>query len=316
MTRFAHFDRRAALGLAALAFATLMMALAGTGTLHYLVSPQSRHEVKVQFANAKQLHKGDDVRIDGVQAGEVDRLDPDPGGRTTTVTLKVNDDAAQLYRDTRATARWKTVLGGAFYVDLDPGSPHTGALGSQKIPASRTAAQVELDDITTVLQPNAVRGLHTLAPELKAGLSNTKAPGELLNAVADISSDAEQGLGALRGEIPARDLRTLVAQTARTVQAIDRPNDRVRELVAGAAATLQTTGARAADLERTISAAPAVMRDADTTLTRVHGTLDLADPLLARLRAPAGEVAPTLAKLRPTLGGADRLVRRAEPLLR
>ena len=308
-------DRRALLGFGALVFGCLLMALAGTGVLHYLVSPQPRHEVKVQFANSKQLHKGDDVRIDGIAAGKVGDIKSSGGGNQSTVTLNVNNDATKLYRDATAVVRWKTVLGGDFYVDLAPGSPDAGSLGSQTIPVSRTSSQVELDDITSVLQPNAVRGLHTLPGELTKALSNPAQPGRLLNAVADISPDAQAGLGALRGQVPDRDLRQLISATATTVKAIDRPDDRTRKLISGAAATLGTTGRRAADLQATIAKSPSVMRDSDTTLTQLQGTLALANPLLAKLRVPSGQVAPTLAHLNPTLTGANRLLHRAEPLL-
>jgi phospholipid/cholesterol/gamma-HCH transport system substrate-binding protein len=230
--------------------------------------------------------------------------------------MDVFDDAGPLYRDAGAVLRWKTVLGGEFYVDLDRGDRSSGELGSAAIPASRTDRQVELDDITTVDRGAAQQGLKTLPGELSKALADHQAPGRLLGAVADVSPDVEQGVGALRGEVPDEDLRGLVEQTSRTVRALDRPDDAVRRLVAGAAATLRTTGARGADISRTIARSPAVMDDASTTLTRLQGTLRLANPLLADLRTPAGQVAPTLRELHPTVTGADKLLKRAEPLLR
>jgi len=313
--RTVPIDGRTARGLGGLLFVALMLTLIMTGTLRSLVSPQGRHEVRVQFAQTHQLMKGSDVRIDGVDAGKVERVELDPGGRSSTVLLKVDDDATPLYRDARAVARWKTVLGGAFYVDLEAGSPDAGPLGDGPIPASRTESQVEIEDISSVLQPNAVRGLRRLPSESADALQDRSAPGRLLEDVADISPDAEGGLRALRGQILDRDLRGLVAETARTVAAFDRPDDRTRKLVAGASATLATTAARADDLRRTLAAAPHVLRDSERTFTRLTGTLELADPLLADLRAPAAEVGPTLARLYPTLTGANRLLRRAEPLL-
>ncbi|MCW3016200.1 MAG: hypothetical protein JWO02_3292 [Solirubrobacterales bacterium] len=313
MTR-APLDRRALIGLVALLVGVVLMLGSTSGTLHGLFTHQSTHEVQAIFPSTQQLRKGDVVRIDGVRSGRVSDIRPGQGARTAKVTMEVLDDAGHLYRDARAVLRWKTVLGGAFYVDLERGTPNTGPLRGA-IPVQRTARQVEVDDITSVLEPRARRGLQTLPGELAKGLADRDAPARLLATVATVAPDVRDGVGALRGMDTGRDLRTLVVSAERTVRALDEPRRGMERLVSGAAATLATVGGRDAEVRRSIAAAPATMAQADATLQRLRATLDLADPLLQRLRDPAGDVAPTLARLRPALTGADRLLRRAEPLL-
>jgi hypothetical protein len=124
------------------------------------------------------------------------------------------------------------------------------------------------------------------------------------------------GVRAVRGEQPDRDLRALVTNTAATVRALDAPAESLTRLVEGTALTVETTAAREADIRATIQSAARVLPAVETTVQRLDHSLDLADPVLTRLRGSAADVAPTVRALRPTLVAADRLLRDATPLLR
>lgn len=309
-------DRRSLLGLATLVIGTLLVVLGLGGTLRGLFENPDTRTAKAVFSSAQQLRAGDPVRIDGVEAGAVKDIALDAGADRTTVTMDVDRSAGDLFSDARATVRWRTVLGGSFYVDLERGTPAAGGLKPAGIPLERTNTQVELDEFTSVVKGGARKGLQTLPGELATALRNPAEPKRLLREVADVSPDAAVALRALRGRVPERDLRALVANTARTMDVLDRPREELRAVVAGAGATLATTANRRAEIRSTVNRAPAVMRNTQATLERLTTTLDGVDPLLARLRAPAGQVAATVARLRPTVVEAAALLDRARPLLR
>jgi len=309
-------DREILIGLATLLAVVAVTTAGFAGALNGIFGAERTHVVRAEFRDAQQLKPGHDVRIQGIEAGTVKSVTLEGSGSSATaaVRMEVKNSAGPLYGDARAVLRWKTVLGGTFYVDLERGSPSRGTLRGA-IPAARTARQVEVEDIVNTVKGGARRGLQALPNELAETLRDPRNPADLLDTVARNAPDMEHGVGALRGEDLDRDLRGLVADTAKTVAGLNAPNGQLRRLVEGAARTLQTTAARNLELRQTLRQAPATTTEAVGTLTRLRSTLELANPLLAKLRGPAGMVAPAFADLRPAVISADRLVRRAEPLL-
>lgn len=271
--------------------------------------------VKAVFSDTQQLTKGDFVRIQGVDVGHVTGIRLDPGARHATVTMSLDSSAGPLYADARASLRWRTVLGASYAMSLDRGTPSAGSLGSQTIPLSRTSNQVELDDVAAFDRGSVQRGLQTIPGELARALRDPQPPTQALGTLADISPAVTTGVGALRGQTLDSDLRTAIAASARTVRALDAPNNELQTLVAAASATLRTTAIAGGDISTTIAQAPATLQSADTTVKQLNTTLRAADPLIARLTPTAPAIASTVAQLHPTVTGLDGLLRKAVPLL-
>ncbi|MHB8694123.1 MAG: MlaD family protein [Solirubrobacteraceae bacterium] len=289
------------------------------GVLGGAIGPQmfsgGGRTVTATFANAQQVIAGTEVRVQGVLEGTVSSVKLAPGGHATTVVMTVPDSAGPLYRDASATIAWKTLLGGAFNVNLNRGTPGAGPLGSSTIPLSRTANQVELEDLIAVDNGGARTGLQTTPGQLATALSNPRPPATALSTLADVAPSVTTGVGALRGLVPDSDLRALVAGTAQTLQALNAPNDQLRGLVQGAAATLSVTAAHAADLRSALDAATPALDQVKTTFVQLRHTFSLANPLLQTLSGSASQVAPTVSDLYPTVVGASDLLNRAVPLL-
>jgi phospholipid/cholesterol/gamma-HCH transport system substrate-binding protein len=303
------------LGLIAAAVALLVIVGIQTGFIRGLFTSPGNRPLSAVFADARQLQAGDPVRISGVDVGTVNSITLDPGGRAATVAMKLGGDAGPLYADASAHIRFRTLLGGAFLVDLDRGSPSAGSLTTGTIPEVRTDSQVEVDDITSVIEGQAKRGLQVMPGQLAVALGDRRYPARTLQTVAAQSPALAGGLGAVRGAQPASDIRTLIDSANTTMQALDRPYGRLQQLVAGASSVVQATAARSLDLQTTIDTAPPLLNQADATMRGLRGTLSLANPLLVKLEPTAPAVAPTVADLRGTVVPANRLLNRAVPLL-
>lgn len=271
--------------------------------------------VTVDFAHAAQLHAGDQVRIRGDIDGKVTSIKPSPVREAARVKLAVDKSAGPIYADASARLNEKTLLGGAFYVDLERGTPTAGELGDKVIGVDRTTVQTEIEDVTDIFRQDAVTGMQTLPKELGTALSDPSKPADALRTANDVAKDAATAVYAARGQEPGQDIPDLVASTARAVRALDTPDDDVRAVVSGAAATLATTGRRAAEIEQTIAAAPGATDDLTHTLARLDGTLGIARTLVHKLDKGVPQVAPTLAALRPTLPLTTQTLRNARPLL-
>lgn len=304
-----------ALGLAATLLGLLVTVVAFSGIWRTPFQGAGTRIV-ADFERAAQLRKGDEVRIDGNIDGKVTDIEPAPHPEEARVTMEVDKDAGAVYADARARLRVKTLLAGAFYVALDRGTPSAGPLGNRVIPSSRTSVQVEIEDVTDIFRGPAVKGFQTLPGEVAKALEDPAAPAAAVRTAAGVAPQATDGLRAVRGADPGRDLPEVVAATADTVRALDSDSGDLRRLVSGAAATLDVTGRRAAEIRATIAAGPSVTRDLTTTLARLDGTLDTARGLVRRLEPSTADVAPTLRALRPALVETHGLLHGALPTLR
>jgi phospholipid/cholesterol/gamma-HCH transport system substrate-binding protein len=270
--------------------------------------------VRAVFASTGRLSPGDPVRIQGVRTGRVDSIHLDAGGRSSTVELTVFKEGLPLYADARAVIHWRTLLGGAFAIDIDRGSPGAGDLGDRTIPQSRTDYQAELDDVLTALREQQRSGLKTLLAEVPQALGDPDAPARVLDRLSRVSPTLARGVGAVRGTQPG-DVSELVANTARTVRALDRPAAALRDVVEGAAATLQTTARREADIRATLTRGARALPQVGVTLTRLDHTLDEVDPLVDDLQRPVREIRPAIEALRPVAVDATQLLAEARPVL-
>jgi phospholipid/cholesterol/gamma-HCH transport system substrate-binding protein len=315
MSRLVGSDR--ALGLTVAVVTVLFLIGVVTGVLRSAFTSDGDTTIRAAFADSRQLKPGAPVRIDGVDIGKVQNLTLSADRRTDVVTMKVDGKKAAVLRaDARAHIRFRTLLGGAFYVDLDRGTPGVVALGSGTIPATRTDSQVELDDITTVLQGHARKGLDTIPRELSKSLADPDVPAAAIGVIAGQSPAIAGGLQAARGAEPGSDIETLVHATAKTVQALDAPGDRLKAVVAGTASLVQTTARRRSDITAALDRAPADLRLTDATLADLGHTLIVADPVLRNVDRAAADVAPTVSGLRRLITPANRLLADAVPLLR
>lgn len=270
--------------------------------------------LSAEFASAPGLRNGDPVRVHGVKIGEVDGIALRPSRGRVVVRMRIGDDVA-LGRDARAALRWRTLLGGALYVDLDPGTPAAGrAADATRIPLARTRTQVELDQLLAPFDGGTVAATRTLLRGLRRGLSDPSATGATVAALAPALRTLERGLAPLRGEQPD-DLRRLVATSARTVAALGADRHHLRGLIAGAAKTLRVTAARRAELGALLRRTPPALDATRTTARRIDTTLARLDPLAAALRPGVRRIGPTLAVAHTTLDRTTRLLRDARPLL-
>lgn len=273
--------------------------------------------VKADFSRAAQIHEGDQVRLEGEDLGKVGKIEPGVKGEEARVSLEVEEDAGPIYADASARLRFKTLLGGSFYVDLDRGTESTGELADGAvIPSSRTDVQVEIEDVTSIFRDEAVSGLQTLPGELATAIEDPDQLPLVFRTTDDVADEAGTAVNALRGQEQDVDLKRLVRETARTVGALDADTSELNTLVQGVSSTLATTGAHGDDIREIIQNGPDLTDKVERTLTDLTPTINIARGLISRLQPAAPEIDPTLSRLRPTLVNTDHLLDEAKPLLR
>lgn len=308
-------DREVFIGMGLIAVSLLLVVAGLGGFLKNPFGGEDMRTVRAVFDTTQQLRVGDDVRLAGVTAGTVKDISLNPSREASVVTMEVEKSAGPLFDDARATVQYKTVLGGTFYLDLDLGSSGR-PLGAGPIPESRTLSQVELDDVLDITKGGGKEGLQILTGEMAEALRGEDDFAALFDKIADVSPPVSKGLEAVRGEQLDRDLQGFVHNSARTIAAFNTPRDEIRDVIAGGAATLQTTAARDDELRAMLDLMPSTSREVNATLSRLQITLNVADPLVGDLQASARFIEPTFAALRPTLVDTNGLLNRARPLIR
>ena len=164
----------------------------------------SRNEVVGYFQNTNQLFSGDDVMIQGVPVGKVEKIEPGP--EKVKVTFWV-DDKYKVPADAKAVILSPQLVTGRAIQLIPPYRGGATMRSGAVIPLDRTAVPVEWDQVRTQLQ----RVADLLKPDQPGGVSTL---GGFINTAAD----------NLRGQ--GASIRESVIRLSQAVSALgDHSND-------------------------------------------------------------------------------------------
>ncbi|SHW06936.1 MCE-family protein Mce3D [Mycobacteroides abscessus subsp. abscessus] len=135
----------------------------------------SRNEVVGYFQNTNQLFSGDDVLIQGVPVGKVEKIEPGP--EKVKVTFWI-DDKHKVPADAKAVILSPQLVTGRAIQLIPPYRGGATLRGGAVIPLDRTAVPVEWDQVRTQLQ----RVADLLKPDQPGGVSTL---GGFINTAAD-----------------------------------------------------------------------------------------------------------------------------------
>jgi phospholipid/cholesterol/gamma-HCH transport system substrate-binding protein len=259
--------------------------------------------VKVAFSNVGDLNKGDDVRVADVRVGSVSSIALHDGHPVVTLAL---DGNRSVYRDATAAIGQQSALGQS-YVDLHPGTPAAGRLGSHTTIATAAGdGAQDLTNVLNVLDPRTRASLASMLQEVGGGAlghgqdlhgAAAALPAELtdLRAISNaLSSNDGHDLNALLGAV--HDLSTSFAGQQQQLATLSRH----------LATTLDALGAGA--LDATLRAAPNALTSTQRGLAALTQPLTLTAQAMRALRPGAA----ALGRATPDLRG---LLREAVPPL-
>jgi ABC-type transporter Mla subunit MlaD len=269
--------------------------------------------VRAAFAFANDVNNTTPVRVDGVNVGTVQKVyaGSDPR-RTSIVLMRITNGKVKVHSDASAAIRWRTVLGGNVYIDLDPGSPSAPPLGNGVIPKSRTSSQVEIDQVLQPLAGGTAQDLRYTIAGLQQGFSDPQGTDQTIDTLPALDTVA-RGMQPLRG-LEDGDLQRLVSSTAHTVAALGHTSQ-LQALVDGAQRTVQATDDRRQQLGELIDLSPPTLDQIQTTMAQLRTTLGHLDPLVSKLQPGARKLAPAADAASPALDQLQALLAEAVPLL-
>jgi phospholipid/cholesterol/gamma-HCH transport system substrate-binding protein len=290
--------------------------LARVGTSILPTAKQYTFEADVKSAVA--LANAADVREAGVEIGRVSGIKQ--AGAITALELSINAKYGPVYRNGTVLIRAKSIAG-ENYVQLDPGSPSSGAIPSGGVlPVTQELQAVQDDDVFSIFNTAERGNLQRATRGLGQGLSG-QGGNNLNQTVGAMTSLVDDGVNFSQVLAGERE------QTAHLVNSFDivtaalgsRAQD-IRTLTDTALTTSRAVAARDAELRSTIAALPGFLRQGRTTAARL-GTFSVdATPVMSNLRIAAQNLVPAITDLQPaatqartTLATLERFATTARP---
>jgi phospholipid/cholesterol/gamma-HCH transport system substrate-binding protein len=268
----------------------------------------SDYTVKVQFQNAGQLVKGNQVQVGGRPIGTVKKISlTDDGQAQIEISI---DELKPLHEGTTAVIRSTSLSGIANrYIALSLGPQSAKAIDSGGyIRADRTTSPVDLDQLFNTLDAPTRKGLQNI---IQGSAAQYEGKAFQANQSIKYFNPALTTSSAVLREL-VRDrvvFKRFVTDSANVVTDLaDRRSD-LAQLVGNANATAGAIARENAALAQTLDLLPVTMREANTTFVNLRATLDDLDVLVAASKPANKDLARFLRVLRP-------LVRDSKPTIR
>src|SRR5215216_6993072 len=183
-------------------------------------------QLKAVFENSPPIHKGQSVRIAGVEVGKVSAVEPKGGDSpATVVTRKLEDEALPIHKNAQIKVRPRLFFEGNLFFDVRPGTASAGDVeDGDTIPVSQTSAPVQLDQVLGVLKSDTRADLQKLLIGYGDALNGEPKPGEdddqdpdtkgqtaaeSLNDSLEYSADSLRGGAVLNDATQGTDLHDL-----------------------------------------------------------------------------------------------------------
>ena len=270
------------------------------------------YQVTVEFQNAAQLVKGNQVTVGGTPVGSVEDIKITEDGRAN-IEISVKEDYDDLPAETQAVIRQASQSGIANrYVELQlpPDNKRSGKTidDGGRIPIGRTTTAVELDQLFNTLDPDtrdAVTGFFkNSAKQFKGKEEQQREVYRYLNPALSTSSRL---FNELNRDSPL--LADFLQDSEKLVTALAEKRDDLSALIGNANRTFRALGNERAALGEAIARLPDFMRTSNTTFVNLRAALDDVDPLVDASKPVARELQPFLRELRPLAADARPTIR-------
>jgi phospholipid/cholesterol/gamma-HCH transport system substrate-binding protein len=285
-------------------------------------------QLKAVFENAPPIHKGQAVRIAGVDVGKISAVEAVGGDSpAVVVTMKLEDEALPIHKNAQIKVRPRLFFEGNLFFDVRPGTPDAGNVDDgDTIPVSQTSAPVQLDQVLGTLKTDTREDLQKLLIGYGDALNGQPQPGEdddqdpdtkgetagkSLNDSLKYSADALRG-GAILNDstrgTELHDLSKLVGSQQKIFAALSSREGSLKELITNFNTTMGALAAEESNLRATIHELPQVLEAAGPALDNLNAAFP-------STRAWALEMIPGVRETPATIDAGFPWIRQTRALL-
>jgi phospholipid/cholesterol/gamma-HCH transport system substrate-binding protein len=257
-------------------------------------------DYKLEFPEAGQLVRGDQVQVGGVPVGSVKDIELTKA-YTAIVTIHVDSSLTPLHEGTTAQVRVPSLSSVANrYVALTPGpNNHRAIAAGAKIPA-HNEAPVDLDQLFNTFNPETRKGL---ANFIRGSAEQYAGSGRSLAVSTEYFPPSLSATDHLFSEL-VRDQRvftSFLVETARAVTTIGARHEQLSGLIEHAGQTFQAIGSQQSNLARGLRQLPVTLRHGNQTFVNVPATFAALKELVDASKPTSKPLTTFFTKLRPVL---------------
>jgi ABC-type transporter Mla subunit MlaD len=275
--------------------ATILAVLAAGGAgLAASAGADDAHEYRVEMYNAFGIVEGSDVRVAGVNSGQVTDLEINEAKRAV-VTVELSGDLAELGDKTRCSTEPQSLIA-EYFISCDPkGSPMPDG---GTVPAERVSQTVQSDLVQNTLREPYKRRLQLLINEFGTALAgNPENLNEAIRLGAPALTETRKVTKILADQ--NRIIRDLNVDSDAVIGELAAARQDVVEFVDEAEDTAAASAARREDLSRDFELLDDFLAELNPTLAELESVARQQTPLLTDLQAAA----PGLNRLAQNLPG-------------
>jgi phospholipid/cholesterol/gamma-HCH transport system substrate-binding protein len=263
---------------------------------------------QLEFKEADQLVRGDQVQVGGVPVGSVSNivLTRDFKAR---ITIHVDSSLTPLHAGTTAQVRVPSLSSVANrYIALSPGPNNNAALSSgTTIPASATKEVTDLDKLFDTLNPKTRKGLQGF---IQGTAEQYAGSGRQLGESAEYFAPTLSAVSHIFSEL-TRDQPTFtnfLVETSKAVTTIGARQEKLSDLIENANTTFQAIGSRQTQLAQGLRLLPITLRQGNRTFAELPATFAALKQLVDVSKPTTKPLTSLLAHLRPLLKTATPAV--------
>lgn len=289
------------LAIGALALVVLIVAylvFAGGGSSSY----------KLEFNEADQLVKGDQVQVGGVPVGSVTNIELTHDFKAV-VTISVDSSLVPLHAGTVAQVRVPSLSSVANrFVALSLGPNNSPALDAgTKLPASATRDVTDLDQLFNTLDPKTRKGLQGF---IQGSAAQYVGAGKALGKTTEYFGPSLAATDHFFSEL-VRDQSTFtkfLVETAKAVTTIGARKEQLSGLVENANTTFAAIGSEQANLAKGLKELPVALRQGNRTFAALPSTFKALEKLVVASKPTVKPLTTLFTKLRPLVTTATPVV--------
>jgi len=274
-----------------------------------MLGGSSAHTYQLEFANAGQLVKGDDVQVGGRRIGSIDDIELTDDNQAR-ISVSVQEPYAPLHTGTTAIIRTTSLSGVANrYIALTPGPNSAAEIDDGgTLRADVTTAPVDLDVLFNTLDEPTRKSLQNV---IKGSATVVKDRGELNNRAARYFNPAISTAARLVNEVnrDQQAFEDLIVHGAKVTTALAERREDLTGLVSNASNTAGAIGDENVALSEALSVLPDTLRKGNTTFVNLRATLDDLDELTEVSLPATKRLAPFFRALRPLVEDARPTIR-------
>jgi phospholipid/cholesterol/gamma-HCH transport system substrate-binding protein len=265
------------------------------------------HHIKAAFPTAFNLKPGQDVAIDGRDAGKISKVDYKDG--RSIVELGIKDEYWPIPQGTTATSRYGTTIGsGTRRVDLKLGPANAKKLPEGGIIATKdTRSAVDVDAVLNTLNGETRESVTDLTQKMERALSGAEEDtNESIAATPEGLKQIDEFLKDLGSDSVA--LSGLITNADRFTRVLASREQRIQDLVTVSSRTFGAFADRSQELQQTLDGIPPALSETRTTLARVDGSLGGLQELVDDVRPGAKRIRPLAKAATPALQNLSSIV--------